>query len=212
NEITASHPLMRKLDAIKIAGGTVNEITLGPLAQQHIGQLIADAVCCASEPTALLPQLVHEKTGGNPFFAIQFISSLADERMFVFDHDAGRWYCDLDRIHAKGYSDNVVDLMVGKLTRLSLETQEALRQLACLGNVADVATLSIVLGVPEEQVHAVLLEAVREQFIDRLERFYKFVHDRVQEAAYALIPESSRAEAHLRIGRLRVAHKPPERR
>jgi predicted ATPase len=212
NEITASHPLMRKLDAIKIAGGTVNEITLGPLAREHIGQLIADAVCCASEPTALLPQLVHEKTGGNPFFAIQFISSLADERMFVFDHDAACWYCDLDRIHAKGYTDNVVDLMVGKLTRLSLETQEALRQLACLGNVADVAMLSVVLGVSEQQVHAALLEALRQQLIERLERSYRFVHDRVQEAAYALIPERSRAEAHLTIGRLLLTHTPPEKR
>jgi PAS domain S-box-containing protein len=212
NEITASHPLMRKLDAITTAGGTVNEITLGPLAREHIGQLIADTVRCASEPTAPLPQLVHEKTGGNPFFAIQFISSLADERMFVFDHDAACWYCDLDRIHAKGYTDNVVDLMVGKLTRLSLETQDALRQLACLGNVADVAMLSLVLGKPEQQVHAALWDALRQQLIDRFDRSYKFVHDRVQEAAYALIPEKSRAEAHLTIGRLLLAQTPPEKR
>jgi PAS domain S-box-containing protein len=212
NEITASHPLMRKLDAIKTAGGTVNEITLGPLAREHIGQLIADTVRCASEPTAPLPQLVHEKTGGNPFFAIQFISSLADERMFVFDHNAACWYCDLDRIHAKGYTDNVVDLMVGKLTRLSLETQDALRQLACLGNVADVAMLSLVLGKPEQQVHAALWDALRQQLIDRFDRSYKFVHDRVQEAAYALIPEKSRAEAHLTIGRLLAARTSPEKR
>jgi len=212
NEVTGSHPLMRKLDAIKTAGGRVNEITLGPLTREHIAQLIADTVCCASEPTAPLIQLVHEKTGGNPFFVIQFISSLADERMIVFDHDAACWYCDLNRIHAKGYTDNVVDLMVGKLNRLSLETQDALRQLACLGNVADVAMLSIVLEMPEEQVHAALSEALRQQLIERHERSYKFVHDRVQEAAYALIPEQSRAEAHLTIGRLLLAHTSPEKR
>src|SRR5499427_4935721 len=211
NEVTGSHPLMRKLDAIKTAGGTVYEITLGPLTREHIAQLIADAVWCASETTAPLPQLVHEKTGGNPFFVIQFIFSLVDERMLVFDHDAACWYCDLDRIHAKGYTDNVVDLMVGKLTRLPLETQDALRQLACLGNVADVAMLSLALGTPEEQVHAALWDARREQLVDRLDRSYKFVHDRVQEAAYALVPEKSRAEAHLAIGRLLAAHTPPEK-
>jgi predicted ATPase len=85
NEVTAAHPLMRKLDAIKTAGGKVEEITLGPLAREHIGQLIADTVRCTSEPSAPLTRLVHEKTGGNPFFAIQFISSLADESMLVFD-------------------------------------------------------------------------------------------------------------------------------
>jgi PAS domain S-box-containing protein len=212
SEITASHPLTRKLDAIKAAGGTVKEITLGPLAREHIGQLIADAVRCPSEPIAPLTQLVHEKTGGNPFFAIQFISSLADEKMLVFDHDAACWYCDLDRIHAKRYTDNVVDLMVGKLARLSLDTQGALRQLACLGNVADVARLSVVLGISEQQVHAALSEALRQQLIERVDRSYKFVHDRVQEAAYALIPLGSRAEAHLTIGRLLLAQTPPEKR
>ena len=82
-------------------------------------------------------ELVHEKTAGNPFFAIQFISSLAEEGLLAFDHGEGRWSWDLNRIHAKGYTDNVVDLMVGKLNRLPVETQKALQQLACLGNSAD---------------------------------------------------------------------------
>ena len=212
NEVTAAHPLMRKLDAIKTAGGTVKEIRLGPLARAHIGQLIADTVRCASEPIAPLTQMVHEKTGGNPFFAIQFISSLADERMLVFEHDAACWYCDLDRIHAKGYTDNVVDLMIGKLVRVPAQTQTALQQLACLGNLAEITTLSIVLGITEEQAHPALWPAVRQELIERLPGAYRFVHDRVQEAAYSLIPTSLRAAAHLRIGRLLVSHTPPEKR
>src|SRR5262249_23770762 len=99
-----------------------------------------------------------------------------------------------------------------KLTRLSLETQDALRQLACLGNVADVAMLSVVLGVSEQQLHAALSEALRQLLIERLERSYRFVHDRVQEAAYALSAEQSHAEAHLAIGRLLLAPTPPEKR
>jgi predicted ATPase len=136
NEVTAAHPLMRKLDAIKTAGGTVKEIRLGPLARAHIGQLIADTVRCASEPIAPLTQMVHEKTGGNPFFAIQFISSLADERMLVFEHDAACWYCDLDRIHAKGYTDNVVDLMIGKLVRDAFDRSRDYRGAGASGSVA----------------------------------------------------------------------------
>ncbi len=104
---------------------------------------------------------MHAKTAGNPFFVLQFLHALADEGLLAFDHEAQRWSWDLDRIHAKGYTDNVVDLMVGKLARLPDETQEALQQLACLGNVADITTLAIVLGTSEEEVHAALWEAVR---------------------------------------------------
>jgi predicted ATPase len=87
-----------------------------------------------------------------------------------------------------------------------------LQQFACLGNVAAIAMLSIVLGVSETRVHGALWEALRQELVDRLEGSYKFVHDRVQEAAYSLIPEASRAEAHLRIGRLLSAQTPPEKR
>src|SRR5262249_56034606 len=115
-EVSAGHPLMRKLETIKAAGGRVAEITLAPLAPEHLRQLVADALRCEAPRSAPLAALVHEKTGGNPFFAIQFISSLAEEGLLTFAHDAGSWSWDLDRIHAKRYTDNVVELVVGKLT------------------------------------------------------------------------------------------------
>jgi len=140
------------------------------------------------------------------------MSALAEEELLRFDHDATRWCWELDRLHAKGYTDNVVDLMVEKLTRLPLETQAALQQLACLGNVAEITMLSIVLGKSNEEVRSDLWDAVRLELVEHLEGSYKFIHDRVQEAAYSLIPERSHAEAHLRIGRLLAAHTPEEKR
>jgi len=211
NEIDAMHPLVRKLEAVKKAGARIEEITLAPLASEHLAQLIADALRCEPERSAPLAQLVYEKSGGNPFFALQFMSELAAEGLLTFDHDAARWCWDLDRIHAKGYTDNVVDLMVGKLTRLPVETLAALQHLACLG-VAEITMLSIVYGTSEEEIHSDLWEAVRLELIVRLEGAYRFVHDRVQEAAYSLIPADQRASAHLRIGRLLAAHTPPEKR
>src|SRR5205807_3314458 len=155
---------------------------------------------------------MHEKSGGNPFFALQFMSALVEEGLLTFDHEAARWSWDLNRIHAKGYTDNVVDLMIGKLTRLPVETQAALQHLACLGNVAEITVLSIIHRTSEEEMHSDLWEAVRLELIVRLEGVYRFVHDRVQEAAYSLIPEEGRAAAHLRIGRLFAAHTPLEKR
>ena len=159
-----------------------------------------------------LAKLVHDKTSGNPFFAIQFLSALFEEGLLTFDHVEGRWFCDLNRIHAKGYTDNVVDLMVRKLARLVPETQNALKQLACLGNSAEFTMLRVVYQDSMEQMHAQLAEAVGAGFILRSRDSYRFLHDRVQEAAYSLIPEEGRAQAHLRIGRLLAAHTSPNER
>ncbi|WP_455282641.1 trifunctional serine/threonine-protein kinase/ATP-binding protein/sensor histidine kinase [Cupriavidus necator] len=212
NEVDATHPLTRKLQAIRNAGVKIDEIRLAPLATEHIRQLTAEALHCEPERIEPLAQLVHDKTAGNPFFVIQFLHALVDEDFLTFDHDARHWRWDPDRIHAKGYTANVVDLMVGKLTRLPAATQQALQQLGCLGNVAEITTLSTVLGTPQAQVHAALWEAIRQELVERLEGAYAFVHDRVHEAAYSLTPEASRAQAHLRIGRLLAAQTPPEKR
>jgi PAS domain S-box-containing protein len=212
NEVDSTHPLWRRLEAIRQTGATVHDIVLAPLAREDLGQLIVDSLHCELECATPLAQLVQEKTGGNPFFVIQFIYALVEEQLLTFDHHSARWFWDLNRIHAKGYTDNVVELMVGKLNRLPVETQKALQELACLGNSAEISTISIVHGTSEEQVHSDLWEAVRLEFIAHQDGAYKFVHDRIQEAAYSQIPEHSRAEAHLRIGRMLWAHFAPENR
>jgi PAS domain S-box-containing protein len=212
NEVDSAHPLMRRLDTVRREGAFVQEISLAPLAREDLERFIADTLSCAQVDVVPLARLVHEKTAGNPFFAIQFISALAEEGLLRFDHDAARWSWELDRLHAKGYTDNVVDLMVGRLTRLPVRTQAALQQFACLGNVAEITMLSVVLGKSEDDVRSDLWDAIRLELVEHLEGSYRFIHDRVQEAAYSLIPERLRAEAHLRIGRLLAAHIPAEKR
>jgi len=212
NEVDAAHPLKREIEAIKNAGAKVEQINLPPLASKHIAHLIADALRCEPERAAPLAQLIHGKTAGNPFFVVQFLYALAGEGSIRFDHDAGCWCWDLDRIQAKAHTDNVLDLMVSKLTRLPPDTQSTLQHLACVGNIAEVKILSIVLGSTEQQVHAALWEAVRQDLVEHLTGAYRFVHDRVRETAYSLIADEHRAAIHLRIGRQLLAQTPPERR
>jgi PAS domain S-box-containing protein len=205
NEVSPSHPLLRTLGAIRKAGGRVQEIVLAPLGLADVGQLVADTLHCETERARPLAQLVQEKTGGNPFFAIQFFTALVEEGLIVFDPIARAWQWDMDRIRARNYTDNVVDLMTGKLKRLPATTQDALKKLACLGNVADIATLALVHGTTEEAMHAGLQEAVRAGLVFREDSTYRSLHDRIQQAAYSLIPDDQRADLHLGIGRALLA-------
>jgi predicted ATPase/signal transduction histidine kinase len=212
NEVDAAHPLMGKIAAIKDADGKIVEITLAPLTGEHLGHLIADALRCELIQAMPLAGLVHEKTAGTPFFAIQFLHALAEEGLLAFDREKARWTWDLHRIRLKGLTANVVDLMVGKLSRLPSQTQNALQQLACLGNAAETTMLAIILQQSADEVHGALWPAVRLELVESRSGSYRFVHDRIHEAAYSLIPGSARAKVHLLIGRLLALQTPAEKR
>jgi predicted ATPase len=202
NEVTPNHPLMLTLEGIRRSDAIVRDIVLAPLSFGDVNRLIADSVHQERTSTKPLARLVHKKTAGNPFFAIQFLNVLAEEHLLEFDPHEGTWRWDIDRICAKGFTDNLIVLMVGKLKRLPVATQKALKQLSCLGNSAEITALIRIHGGSEEGMHSDFREAVHRGFVLRLGHSYTFLHDRVQEAAYALIPENERAAAHLRIGRL----------
>ena len=205
NEVASDHPLARTLARIRAAGAAFTEIMLEPLRPADVERLVADALHAEPKSVRPLAELVFEKTAGNPFFAIQFLLALAEAGLLAFDSAKSEWTWELSGISAKKFTDNVADLMATKLSRLPPATQAALRELACLGNHAETATLAAAYGADEEATHAALSEAVQAGLVARSERRYTFLHDRIEEAAYALIPEDERAIAHLRIGRMLIA-------
>ncbi len=154
NEVTPSHPLMLTLDEARRAGARVSDIVLGAIPREGLAVFVSDALHCRAEGAAPLANLVYEKTAGNPFFAIQFLFSLHEEGLIEFDGRAGAFRWDVAKIRKKGFTDNVADLMVGKLKRLPAVAQEALKRLACLGDSADVAVLTMVQGGSELETHA----------------------------------------------------------
>jgi PAS domain S-box-containing protein len=223
NEVGEAHALSRTLERIKAAGARVNVLHLAPLGVHDVGRLLADALVCDVERVQPLSQLVHEKTGGNPFFTIQFVAALADGKLITFDPTHPRWMWDLPGIHARNFTDNIADLMVDRLARLSIATRDALKDLSCLGNsaptwmlgAARLPDLRRAMGcraVAEAAVHGALSEAVSAGLVVHQGGTYSFLHDRIQEASYALIPEGDRAGVHLSIGRAFLARTPVEKR
>jgi len=205
NEITPTHPLVRTLAAVRSTDTPVHELELRPLRPKDVAQLVADALRIDTARAESLARLVHEKCAGNPFFAIQFFTALADDGLLAFDGASKRWEWDIESIRANAFTDNVVDMMVGKLSRLAAPTREVLAQFACLGNTARTETLAMLRDSDEAAVHGALWEAVQRGLVIRAAHGYTFAHDRVQEGAYALLRDLERREAHLSIGRALLA-------
>jgi PAS domain S-box-containing protein len=210
NEVSQGHPLARAFDTIRAGDVRVQEIVLAPLDQENTETLVAEALHCQRERAQPLAQLLMEKTGGNPFFTIRFMTALTEEGLLVFDTAGQFWRWDTERIREKNYSDNVVHLMTDRLKSLPTATREALKELACLGNIAEIRLMQLIRGETAEALHATLWEAAYAGIVFRSESAYKFLHDSIQEAAYALIPEELRADRHLRIARLLVANLTPD--
>jgi PAS domain S-box-containing protein len=202
NEVNPAHPLILTLDRARDEGATLVDLVLGPLSKADVACLVADTLHRERDEVAALAALIHAKTAGNPFFAIQFFTALSEEGLLRFDPDLGVWQWDMAKIEAKGFTDNVVDLMLGRLKRLPSATQETIELAACLGSWVEASFLALVCGESEDALDAKMIEAVRAGLLFRLKGAYYFLHDRVQEAAYSMIPEAQRPSEHLMIGRL----------
>ena len=210
NEVGADHPLRETFAKLRRGSTRVREIVLAPLEIEDVTCLCSDAMRVDAATVRQFAALVHEKCGGNPFFVNQFIATLVDEGLLWFDQDRGSWRWELATIRAKGFTDNVVDLMARKLERLPPAVRRALGSFACVGNSAPTHTLSLIYEISETGVHEALQDAVGAGLVLVSSNGYAFLHDRVQEAAYATILEQDRAAEHLRIGTILATHTLPD--
>ncbi|MDY7020878.1 MAG: AAA family ATPase [Cyanobacteriota bacterium] len=222
NEVFPAHPLMLALNEIQKQEAIVNTLNLTPLDEVDITQLVADTLRCSTEIAAPLSTLVYQKTQGNPFFTTQFLKGLYEDGCIAFNFETGYWQCDLTQVRQLALTDDVVEFMVRRLQKLSEATQNVLKLAACIGNQFDLETLAVVCEQTQDEVATSLWRGLQEGFVipendtykffqgdrsqdnsvEKIVIRYRFLHDRVQQAAYSLIPESDRSFFHYTISQL----------
>jgi len=224
NEVSPIHPFMLMVEELKRLETTINTITLKPLSFENTNYLVADSLCCSLELAYPLTELVIRKTQGNPFFTTQFLKALHEDGLIRFNPIVqGGWECDIAQINTLSLTSDVVEFMATQLQKLPLAAQQVLKLAACIGNQFDLDTLAIIseqsavdaadalwkalqsgLVLPQSEVYKFYLgnEQKDNHHHTHENVVYRFLHDRVQQAAYGLIPQNHKQITHLKIGRL----------
>lgn len=218
NEVNSHHPLRKALDILTDTGRCLHHIRLKPLNPKDIVRLIADTLEKEYASIKPLADVVYQKTNGNPFFVRQFIDIIHYQKLLAFNMKERTWQWDVDAIQDLGEMENVIDLLVMRLQRLAPDTQNVLKIAAYVGETFNLQTLGNITGQATDQLLQNLLPALHDKMIvpasqdlsgnekslnkaDEILEF-RFLHDRVQQAAYSLTYEAERKQLHLQIGRL----------
>jgi predicted ATPase/signal transduction histidine kinase len=223
NEVGPSHPLTLVLETLTQAKARFGYIKLEPLSLPDMERLVGDTLTPSKQSPGALASLIAQKTGGNPFFVSTFLTALYEAGCLSCQPGQGGWQWDMAQIEAQQITDNVVELMRQKCRTLPANTQALLVRAACIGHQFDLATLALIAacspldairdcwpaleaGLLQQRdavrIEQVLIESTTSASAQVATYRFRFIHDRVQQAAYELLAADETAALHLKIGRL----------
>jgi len=193
NDVNDSHVLTSRIEGLKEKQNRfkfhITTISLTNLDLDGVNHLIMALLSITDESrTRSLAEVCFKRSLGNPFFVIEFMSLLEEERLLSFNLCTLTWTWDTNVIDQRTMSTaNVVDLVRSRMKKLPRSTQLLLQYAACLGQRIKFDTLYYLwakLDTPEEDLASLLAQLVKANFFERVDnRTYRWIHDQVKETA-----------------------------
>ncbi|WP_375770783.1 AAA family ATPase [Archangium gephyra] len=218
-EVSTAHPLPLALEELRASGTAWEQLHLEPLGLKEVARMVCESTAVETRQGLELARLIHSRTGGNPFSVMTFLRFLHERSLLRFDPRSRQWGWDLARIESEGLPDDVATLMEAESRRLPAETQSLLQLAACLGVTFGFRDLTVARGTSAGETARALWTAIEHRLVLPLSKDYvlldpqgggvvppdldvsfRFVHDRVRQTAYSLLPEDERTTRHLQVG------------
>ena len=233
NEVGEGHPLVISIQDVLQSGVRLQQIKLNPLGSEDIYELVTDAFYQDSTKVREFSELMEQKTSGNPFFMEGFLKTLYGEELLYFDNKKGCWDWHLEKIKNANITDNVVELMMAQIKKMSSQCQRFMSVAACIGNrfeiqslaeLSDCSIKTAIDGLKEAALNSYLIPLGKTAGVQNLEEGdlkkaldqnlsieYRFSHDRIQQASYDLISQDEKSILNHRLGKYYLERKRDDR-
>ena len=197
------HPLHNIMEIMKRSENRLTRLELSPLCSEQIREILHSLLGYDSaSATDTIPNIIHEKTAGNPFYTIQFVSFMKEKGLLFFSHKEKRWLWDEKSINKESQTENVTLFLSQRLMTLPVKTQTMLAAASCMSRPFDKVILSTLCNMDDSVINATLKEASGLGLLIKKGETYIFSHDKIREAALLLAGKDEQEKIHLAITRI----------
>lgn len=216
NEVDDNHPLALTMPALKASCSNLLEIELGELPTSVLVEMLRDTLTLPEAEYHQLNDVLCEKTGGNPLAYKTMLSTLYSQECLCFDYTLKHWRWNKKALSLMPKMHNSVALLQENMSSLPTDTLQLLKLAGCIGNCFNLQLLVRLSGRNRVDVAKQLVQAVSKGYIQPIDDDFElytaddseqlpdtefhFLHDRIQQAAYSLLPAGEQCEIHWAIG------------